>query len=84
MKPGIAGEGLETAAFGVCAFGKGDANFGDVLLAGFLALAMTRCRLSARTCSVVFGFRSVTVEFMVLLRVELDAPVGPTPFSDSL
>src|SRR5258708_20096654 len=61
LKPGIAGEGLETAAFG-----KGDANFGDVLLAAFPALAMTRFRLSARTCSVVFGLTSVTVEFMAL------------------
>lgn len=42
---------MKTGAFGVCVFG----NFGEVLLAGFLALAMTRCRASARTCSVVFG-----------------------------
>jgi hypothetical protein len=56
---------LKTGTLGGCAFG----NFGEVLLAGFLALAMTRRRASARTCSLVFGLMSVTVEFMVLLRV---------------
>jgi hypothetical protein len=65
LKAGTTGEemlgGLKTGTLGVCAFG----NFGDVLLAGFLALAMTRCRASARTCSVVFGLTSVAVEFMV-------------------
>src|SRR5258706_723189 len=50
-------------------------TLGDVLLAGFFALAMTRFRLSARTCSVVFGLTSVTVEFMVLLRIG-EAPLA--------
>ena len=73
----------KTGTLGVCAFGNGDDNLGDVVLAGFFALAMIRPRASARTCSVVFGLTSVTVEFMVLLRVEL-APVAATAFSDSL
>jgi hypothetical protein len=64
LKAGTTGEEIladvETGAF--C---NGDDNLGDVLLADFFALAMTRRRASARTCSVVFGVTSVTVEFMV-------------------
>ena len=55
---------LKTGALGMCGLGDGNANFGDVLLAAFPALAMIRRRASARTCSLVFGLMTVTVEFM--------------------